>query len=512
MDLHEAIKARSPAEIEAGTPDLLRRAAELAIAYRGSLPSRRVGAQPGLTAKALRDTLGGPVPEHGEDPRAVIEAMARDIEPGLVAMGSPRYFGFVIGGSVPAALAADWLTSAWEQNVGLFLGTPAASVVEEITAEWLIDLLGLPVGSSVGFTTGATVAHFTAMAAARHAVLRSVGWDVEEDGLIGAPTIHVIVGEDVHTSMLKALRLAGLGRGRAIRVASDDEGRMHPTELARVLGALPDGPTIVCAQAGEVNTGAFDPLDAIADVVATRPGTWLHIDGAFGLWVAATRSMREYLRGHDRADSWTTDCHKWLNVPYDSGLVFVRDVSAHRAATGVAAAYLPPAPGAERDPFDYVPELSRRARGFAVYAAVRSLGRDGIAELVERDCRVARRMADALARIPGATVLNRVVLNQVLVRFDDDDAITREVAARLQDEGTAWLAGTTYHGRVALRISVSNWATTEDDGDRTVAAMAACLEDARAARRPRDQQPAQRQAVPPGSPSSAELIRDDRQR
>jgi len=327
------------------------------------------------------------------------------------------------------------------------------------------------------------MAHFTAVVAARHAVLRRVGWDVEEDGLIGAPPVHVVVGSDVHTSMLKAIRMAGLGRGRAIRVASDDEGRMRPGDLARVLGGLPDGPTIVCAQAGEVNTGAFDPLDAIADIVASRPGTWLHIDGAFGLWAAATPSMRGYLRGHDRADSWTTDAHKWLNVPYDSGLVFIRDVAAHRAATGVAAAYLPPAQGAERDPFDYVPELSRRARGFAVYAALRSLGRDGIAELVERDCRVARRMADALATLPGADVFNEVVLNQVLVRFDDDDAITREVATRLQDEGTAWLAGTTYHGRVALRISVSNWATTDDDGDRTVAAMASCLALARSVRR-----------------------------
>ena len=482
MAIPDTTTVRPPAEIEAETPDLLRHTAELAIAYRASLAERRVGAEPGITAEQLRRTLGGPMPDHGEPAEAVIDGLVAGVEPGLVTMGSPRYFGFVIGGSVPAALAADWLTSAWEQNVGLFLGTPAASVVEEITGEWLIDLLGLPTGSSVGFTTGATMAHFVAIAAARHAVLRRAGWDVEEDGLIGAPAVHVVVGADVHTSLLKALRMAGLGRGRALRVATDDEGRMRPSDLARVLADLPDGPTIVCAQAGEVNTGAFDPLDAIADVVATRPGTWLHIDGAFGLWAAATPSMRGLVQGHDRADSWTTDAHKWLNVPYDSGLVFIRDVSAHRAATGVGAAYLPPAPGAERDPFDYVPELSRRARGFDIYAALRSLGRDGIAELVERDCRVARRMADGLAAIPGADVGNEVVLNQVLVRFDDDDAITREVGARVQEEGTAWLAGTTYHGRVALRISVSNWATTEEDGDRTVAAMAVCLAAARAAR------------------------------
>jgi glutamate/tyrosine decarboxylase-like PLP-dependent enzyme len=238
----------------------------------------------------------------------------------------------------------------------------------------------------------------------------------------------------------------------------------------------------VCAQAGEVNTGAFDPLGAVADAVATRPGTWLHVDGAFGLWAVVAPSLRSLLDGNERADSWTTDAHKWLNVPYDSGLVFIRDIAAHRAATGVAAAYLPPATGAERDPFDYVPEMSRRARGFAVYAAIRSLGRDGIAELVERTCRVARRMADRLAALPGADLLNEVVLNQVLVRFDDDDALTRDVVARVQDEGTAWLGGTTYHGRGAMRISVSNWATSEDDGDQTVAAIARCLAAARAAR------------------------------
>jgi glutamate/tyrosine decarboxylase-like PLP-dependent enzyme len=472
----------SPGQIEAGTPDLLRHAADLAIAYRGSLAGRRVGAASGLTADDLRTTLGGPLPERGEDPRSVVDALAAGVEPGLVTMASPRYFGFVIGGSVPAALAVDWLTSTWEQNVGLFLATPAASVVEEVTAGWLVELLGLPAGTSVGFTTGATMAHFTALAAARHTVLRGVGWDVEEDGLIGAPPIQVVVGADVHASLLKALRMVGLGRGRAIRVATDDEGRMRPAELRRVLSELPTGPTIVCAQAGEVNTGAFDPLGAVADAVATRPGTWLHVDGAFGLWAVVAPSLRSLLDGNERADSWTTDAHKWLNVPYDSGLVFIRDIAAHRAATGVAAAYLPPATGAERDPFDYVPEMSRRARGFAVYAAIRSLGRDGIAELVERTCRVARRMADRLAALPGADLLNEVVLNQVLVRFDDDDALTRDVVARVQDEGTAWLGGTTYHGRGAMRISVSNWATSEDDGDQTVAAIARCLAAARAAR------------------------------
>jgi glutamate/tyrosine decarboxylase-like PLP-dependent enzyme len=473
---------RSPAEVEAGTADLLRHTTDLAIDYRASLAERHVGPQPGVTAERLRAALGGELPETGEDPRAVVDALVAAVEPGLVAMASPRYFGFVIGGSVPAALAADWLTATWEQNVGLYLATPAASVVEEVAAGWLVDLLGLPSETSVGFTTGATMAHFTALAAARHAVLRSAGWDVEEDGLIGAPAIHVVAGSDVHVSVLNALRMVGLGRRRTIRVATDDEGRMRPAELRRTLAELDPGPTIVCAQAGEVNTGAFDPLDAIADALAERPGTWLHVDGAFGLWAAAVPGLRSRLEGHERADSWTTDAHKWLNVPYDSGLVFVRDVAAHRAAMGVAAAYLPPAPGSERDPYDYVPEMSRRARGFAVYAALRSLGRAGITELVERTCAVARRMADRLAAAPDVEVLNEVVLNQVLVRFGDDDALTRDVIARVQDEGTAWLGGTTFHGRVAIRISVSNWATTEADGDLAVDAILRCLEAARAAR------------------------------
>jgi glutamate/tyrosine decarboxylase-like PLP-dependent enzyme len=472
----------SPADTEAGTADLLRHAAEIAIDHRRSLPERRVGPAPGLTVGALRVALGGPLPERGVDPRTVVDELAADVEDGLVAMGSPRYFGFVIGGSVPAALATDWLTSTWEQNVGLYLGTPAAAVVEEVAAGWLVELLRLPAGTSVGFTTGATMANFTALAAARHAVLRAVGWDVEEDGLIGAPPIHVVLGADVHVSVLNALRMVGLGRRRATRVPTDDEGRMRAAELGRILAGLPAWPTIVIAQAGEVNSGAFDPLAAVAGAVATRPGTWLHVDGAFGLWAAAAPALRGRMEGHDRADSWSTDAHKWLNVPYDSGLVFIRDVAAHRAAMGVAAAYLPPAPGAERDPFDYVPEMSRRARGFAIYAALRSLGRDGIVELVERTCRVARRMADALAGAPGVEIVNEVVLNQVLVRFDDDDAATREVIALVQDEGTAWLGGTTFHGRAAMRISVSNWATTQEDGDRTVAAILRCLEAARADR------------------------------
>ncbi|NJD30141.1 MAG: aspartate aminotransferase family protein [Chloroflexi bacterium] len=469
-------------DLDAATPAVLRQAADYAIDYRASVPTRRVGARPGLTSDELRAALGGPLPEAPRDPRQVVDELIAAVEPGLVTIDSPRYFGFVMGGSVPAALAADILTTAWDQNAGLYLATPAAAMVEEVAGEWLVELLGLPAGTAVGFTTGATMAHFVTIAAARHAVLRNAGWDVEEQGLQGAPEIRVVLGKDAHVSLFNALRMVGLGRGRAIRVATDDEGRMITRELRAVLAELPAGPTIVCAQAGEVNTGAFAPIDAIADAVAERPGTWLHVDGAFGLWAAVVPSLRHLVAGVERADSWATDAHKWLNVPYDSGLALVRDVAALRAAMGVAAAYLPPAPGAERDPFDYAPEMSRRARGFPVYAALRSLGRAGIAEIVERNSRVARQIADGLAAMPGVRVINEVVLNQVLARFDDSDEVTRDLVRRIQDEGTAWFGGTTYHGTVAIRISVSNWATTEEDGARTLDAIARCLAEARAAR------------------------------
>jgi glutamate/tyrosine decarboxylase-like PLP-dependent enzyme len=465
---------------DGGTADLLRRAAELAIAYRASLPERRVGAEPGLTSDDLRRALDAPLPEHGTDPVRVVEELAAAVGPGLVAMSGPRYFGFVIGGSLPASLATDWLTSAWDQNAGLYLATPAASIVEEVVAGWVLELLRLPANASVGFTTGATMANVTAIAAARHAVLRRAGWDVEDAGLQGAPAVRVIVGADVHASVLTALRYAGLGRGRAERIPTDDEGRMDPAGLARALAGR-DEPTIVCAQLGEVNTGAFDPVGPIAEAARVHPNAWLHVDGAFGLWAAASPRLRSLVAGHDRADSWATDAHKWLNVPYDAGIVVVRDVAAHRAAMGVSAAYLPPAPGQERDPFDWVPELSRRARGFVLYAAIRELGADGVAVLVERGCDLARRMASRLMADPAIRIGNEVVLNQVLVHVGDAD-LTRDAAARVQAEGTTWLSGTTFHGQPALRISVSGWSTREDDIDRSADAILRCVADARVAR------------------------------
>jgi glutamate/tyrosine decarboxylase-like PLP-dependent enzyme len=455
---------------------LLKRTADLAEAFLERLPDRPVW--PPVDITDLRAALGGAMPEHGDDARAVIEALAAGAEPGLVGSAGPRYFGFVVGGGVPAALAADWLTSAWDQNAGLYALSPAAAVVEEVAASWLVELFGLPSGSSVGFTTGATMANFTALAAGRHALLKAAGWDVEEDGLTGAPPIAIVAGEEAHVTIFVALQMLGLGRGRVHRVAADEQGRMRPDSLQDVLARL-DAPVLVCAQAGNVNTGAFDSLPEIVEIVRARPSAWLHVDGAFGLWAAAVPSLRDSVRGLSGADSWTTDAHKWLNVPYDSGIVAVRDAAAHHAAMTLGAAYYVETAGGERDSYNWVPESSRRARGFAVYAALRSLGRDGLAAMIERCCALARRMADGLRGSDGVTILNDVVLNQVLVRFEprdggDADAFTRAVVAAVQADGTCWLGGTTWHGMAAMRISVSNWSTTEADADLSVEAILRC--------------------------------------
>ncbi len=463
---------------------LLRRTAELATAFLDGLDERRVGGPVDLGA--LRAAMGGPLPEVGEDPTAVVEDLARNAEPGLVGSAGPRYFGFVIGGSQPAALAADWLTSTWDQNAAAYVISPAAAVAEEVAHGWLLELLGLPAGTSVGFTTGATMANFTALGAARHAVLRDVGWDVEVRGLFEAPAIHVIVGDEAHVTVFVSLQMLGLGRDRVHRVAADEQGRMRPDALRATLAGL-SGPTIVVAQAGNVNTGAFDPLPEIAAAVREHGG-WLHVDGAFGLWAAAAPGLRDRIVGLELADSWTTDAHKWLNVPYDSGLVFVRDAPAHRTSMTLGASYYIETDGAERDPFNWVAESSRRARGFPVYAALRSFGRAGLAELIERCCAHARRFEELLAGQPGVTILNDVVLNQVLVRFTPPgevvadgaaaDAFTRDVVTRVQADGTCWLGGTVWHGMSAMRISVSSWATTEADVALSAAAILRCAREA----------------------------------
>ena len=451
--------------------ELLRRTADLAADYLDSLDTRPVF--PPATAAELAAALGGPLPERPSEPLEVVERLAADAEPGVVGSAGGRYFGFVLGGGVPAALAADWLVTTWDQCAGMGVMGLSASVVEDVAGDWLKELLGLPAGASFAFTTGCQMAHVTALAAARHSVLERAGWDLPRQGLAGSPPITVIVGARRHVTVDRGLRLLGIGADQLAPVAADDQGRMRPAALEEALDAL-DGPCIVCAQAGEVNTGAFDPLGEIADLTAAA-GAWLHVDGAFGLWAAASPSYRHLVEGVERADSWAADGHKWLNVPYDSGLMFCAHPEAHRAAMTARADYLVAAGEWQRDAYDWTPESSRRARGFPLYAAIRSLGREGVAELVDRFCALARQAAAGLAELPGCTLLNEVVLNQVLFRFEHDEA-TAAVLSRVQQSGEAWLGGTSWDGRAAIRLSVSSWRTTEDDIARTLAAFAEAVE------------------------------------
>jgi glutamate/tyrosine decarboxylase-like PLP-dependent enzyme len=449
----------------------LRQAAEHALRFLAGLRERPVRAAAGL--EELRAALGGPLAGGGIEPARVVDELARAAEPGLIGSAGPRYFGFVIGGGLPAALAADWLAAAWDQDAGLYACGPSAAVAEEVAAGWLLELLRLPKDASVGFVTGGQMANYTGLIAGRHAVLARAGWDVEEAGLAGAPRVHVVIGAEAHVTIVTALRMLGLGSRDIKRVAADGQGRMRADSLRAVLAGC-DGPTLVCSQAGNVNTGAFDPFEEIVPA-GREHGAWLHVDGAFGLWAAASPQMRPLVRGVEGADSWATDGHKWLNLPYDSGIAIIRNPEAHRAPFRAAASYLMQTRGGERDPQEYVPEFSRRARGFAVYAALRSLGRDGVADLVERCCRLARRMAERLREGDGVRILNDVALNQVLVRFEpaghDADAFTKAVIARVQEDGTCWLGGTRWHEQQAMRVSVSNWSTSEQDIDRSAAVI-----------------------------------------
>ena len=442
---------------------------ELTLRYLDSLPDRHVGGT--ATRDELLESLGGPLPDGPGDPAAVIRRLAGAADPGLVATSSGRYFGFVEGGVLPAALAADWLTSVWDQNPGFHVLSPAGAAAEEVVAGWLLDLLGLPPSASVGFTTGAQMASLAGLGAARHRVLADAGWDVEADGLQGAPRVRIVVGEQRHATIGRALRFLGFGERTVAVVPSDAQGRMDAASLATELSRS-SAPTIVCAQAGNVNSGAFDPLRAIAEV-ARESGAWLHVDGAFGLWAAASPRLRHLADGVELADSWATDGHKWLNVPYDSGIVVCADAEAHRTALALHAPYLVRDAGNPRDGSDWTAESSRRARVFALWAALQSLGRRGVADLVERCCDHAARFAAALAGRPGFEVLNDVVLNQVLVRIDDDDDRTRATARAVQQGGVAWLGETTWHGVAALRISVSDHATTAADVDRAIEAIVA---------------------------------------
>lgn len=441
----------------------LERAHQHTLTWLAGLDERPV--PPRVDVAALVEALGTGLPETGTDAAEVVDLLAAACEPGLTAMPSGRFFGFVIGGTHPAGLAADWLVSAWDQNSGLRRLTPAHSAVEDVTASWILELLGLPAGSAVGFVTGGTMANFTGLAAGRDAVLRRAGWDVARQGLHGGPRVRALVGRQRHDTVDLALRYLGLGEPE--EVAVDDQGRLRADDLADTLGARPDLPTVVSLQAGNVHSGAFDPF-APAIEVAHRHGAWVHIDGAFGLWAAAAPSYRHLTAGVSGADSWATDAHKTLNVPYDCGLAIVRDPVAVRAAMGMHGDYL--IHDAAGEPFDKVPEISRRGRAFTVWAVLRALGRSGVTDLVERLCRHARRFADEIATIPGAEVLNDVEYTQVCVSFGSDER-TEAVVARMLEDGTAWMTGSRWRGRSVLRVSVSSWATTDRDVERSVEAL-----------------------------------------
>ncbi|THA86961.1 pyridoxal-dependent decarboxylase [Streptomyces sp. A0592] len=438
----------------------LRRAHEHAVRWLASLSDRPVPAR--ATVEEIVRALGTELPDAPSPPADVVDLLATACEPGLTAFPSGRFYGFVVGGTEPAALAADWLVSAWDQNSVMRAASPAYAAAEEVAGAWLLDLLGLPPESAVGFTTGATMANFTCLAAARDELLRRVGRNVARDGLVGGPPVRVLAGEGRHMAVDLGLRYLGLGA--PVLVKADDQGRMEPEALRSALAEGGPGPTIVVLQAGDIHSGAFDPFTETVRA-AREADAWVHVDGAFGLWAAASPRLAHLTEGCDAADSWATDAHKTLNVPYDCGIAVVRDPSALRAAMGQRGDYL--IQHEHGDPVDKVPELSRRGRAFTVWAVLRSLGRSGVADLVDRLCRHARAFADGIAAIDGARVLNEVVFTQVCAEFGDDES-TERVLTRLLDDGTTWISGSTWHGRRVMRISVSNWSTTEDDVTRAL--------------------------------------------
>lgn len=439
---------------------LLESAAEAAIQYLEKIDARKVA--PAAEAVDNLDLFRESLPETTAAPETVLKILNEHGSPATMAMAGPRFFGFVIGGALPVSLAANWLAAAWDQNSALYQVTPATAVLEEVAIEWLVDLFKLPRGTGGAFVTGATVANFTALAAARHAVLARSDWNVEADGLFGAPPVTVVVSEESHPTLFKSLGMLGLGRSRVVKVAVDRQGRMRADALPPI-----SGPTIICTQAGNVNTGSFDPIGDICDI-AHRSGAWVHVDGAFGLWASASPVLCHLTEGAEKADSWATDGHKWLNVPYDSGIALVCDPHPLKAAMAITAEYLPTS-APHRNPSDFTPELSRRARGIEVWAALRHLGRGGVADMIERCCRHARRFADGF-NSSGYRVLNNVVLNQVLVSFGNPEK-TKKVIAGIQQDGTCYCGGTVWQGQEAMRISVSSWATTEEDVEKSLTAM-----------------------------------------
>jgi len=446
--------------------ELLARTAALAADYLETLDTRQIRPERGY--REMHELFDRAVPDRPADPADVVEELAAVGEQGVMAIGSGRWYGFVAGGAVPSSLAADWLVSAWDQNTGLAEPTPATSALEAVTGRWVLELLGLPPDSSFAFVTGCQMAHVTCLAAARHSVYRRAGWDLPQRGLAGAPPLRVVLGGKRHVTIKRALRLLGIGESQEVVLPADSEGRMATEQL----GAALDGstPTIVCAQAGEVNTGGFDDLEAIVELAA-RAGAWVHVDGAFGLWAAASPALAHLVAGYERADSWATDGHKWLNVPFDCGIALCAHRDDHEAAMEYAAPYLAVSEShVARDPMGYSPEFSRRARAVPVWAAIRELGREGITALVDRCCAHARAIAEGLAALPGCEIVNEVVLNQVLFRFEDD-VRTQAILAAVQREGEAWMSPTTWDGRFTIRISVVGWRTSERDVERTVAAF-----------------------------------------
>jgi glutamate/tyrosine decarboxylase-like PLP-dependent enzyme len=439
--------------------EVLSEAARRALRYLEQLPSRRVF--PSEEALAQLGRLGGQLPERPEDPLAVLQLLDEAGSPATVASTGGRYFGFVVGGAMPVTVAAHWLAGAWNQNASLYDLSPVGAYLEEVALSWLLDLFRLPRNSGGAFVTGAQMANFTCLAAARHAVLRQAGWDVGNDGLFGAPPITVVVGEEVHVTLLKALALLGLGRNRVYSVPTDRQGRLRVDAVPRV-----KGPAIICVQAGNVNTGSFDPIGEVCDG-ARVPGSWVHVDAAFGLWAMTSKQYAHLTTGVEKADSWAVDAHKWLNVPQDSGIAIVRSANDLRAAMDITAAYLNP--GERREPMQWVPESSRRARGVEVWTALRSLGQQGIRELIERTCRYAAIAADRL-KAEGFEILNDVVLNQVLVSFGDSET-TRKIIRGVQDDGTCWCGATIWHGQSAMRISITSWATDEAELEKSLSAI-----------------------------------------
>ncbi len=438
---------------------LLRDAAERAIAYRKNIQDRSVApSEDAIKNLADFDT---PLPDNPVDEKDVIEFLDRIGSPATIGISGPRFFGFVIGGSLPASLAASWLSSAWDQNAGLFAGSPVGAFLESVSLKWILKLLSLPPACGGAFVTGASMANFTSLAAARHSVLSKAGWDVEADGLFGAPEINVIVSEETHVTIFKALGLLGMGRKRVIKVPVDNQGRMIASKIPKV-----NGPVIICAQAGNVNTGSFDPIDEIAGI-ANEMNAWLHIDGAFGLWAAASPHRSYLIKGIEKADSWATDAHKWLNVPYDCGIALVRDEETLRSTMTLTASYLPQR--YRREPSQFTPELSRKSRGIEVWAALYSLGKKGLIDLIERNCYYAN-MFEAGLKEAGFEIINDVVLNQVLVSFGNAET-TKKVIEEIQNDGTCWCGGTVWQGKTIMRISICSWATTEEDVRKSINSM-----------------------------------------